>query len=86
MIQARIYQGGVEVQDPIPEEWEGQPVKILLMTPDDPLPALEARLAALHAMGAMEFEPGERDLIAGALAELDRMSIAAMRTAAETQP
>ncbi len=78
MIQARIHQGRVEVQDPIPQEWEGQVVKILPMTPDDPLPGLEERLAALHAMGPMEFEPAERELVAGALAELDRLSKAAM--------
>jgi len=86
MIRARIYQGCVEVQEPIPEEWEGQLVKILPMTPDDPLPDLEERLAALHAMGPMEFEPGERELITGALAELDRLSKAAMQTAAGRQP
>jgi hypothetical protein len=86
MIQARIYQGCVEVQEPIPEEWEGQLVKILPMTPDDPLPDLEERLAALQAMGPMEFEPGERELITGALVELDRLSKAAMQTAAGRQP
>ncbi len=86
MIQARIHQGRVEVQDPIPEEWEGQLVKILPMTPDDPLPALEEWLAALHALGPMEFEPAERELIAGALAELDRISKAAMRSVAGSQP
>ncbi len=86
MIRARIYQGCVEVQEPIPEEWEGQLVKILPMTPDDPVPALEERLAALHAMGPMEFEPGERELITGALVELDRLSKAAMQTAAGRQP
>ena len=61
-------------------------VKILPMTPDDPLPDLEERLAALHAMGPMEFEPGERELITGALVELDRLSKAAMQTAAGRQP
>ncbi len=86
MIRARIYQGCVEVQEPIPEEWEGQLVKILPMTPDDPLPDLEERLAALQAMGPMEFEPGERELITGALVELDRLSKAAMQTAAGRQP
>jgi hypothetical protein len=86
MIKGRIHQGCIEVQDPIPEEWEGQMVKILPMTPDDPLPALEERLAALHAMGPMEFEPAERELMAGALAELDRISRAAMHTVAGSQP
>lgn len=78
MIQARIHHGRVEVQDPIPKEWEGQLVKILPMTPDDPAPALEEGLAALHSLGPMEFEPAERELIASALAELDRVSKAAV--------
>jgi hypothetical protein len=86
MIEARIHQGRVEVQDPIPEEWEGQLVKIVPMTPDDPLPALEDRLAALHALGPMEFEPAERELIAAALAELDRISKEAMQTIGGSQP
>ena len=86
MIRARIRQGLVEVQDPIPGEWEGQLVKILPMTPDDPLPALEEQLAALHAMGPMEFEPAERELMAGTLAELDRLSKSAMHAIAGSQP
>ncbi len=73
MIRARIQQGCIKTQDPIPEEWEGQLVKVLPMTPNDPLPTLEEHLAALHAMGPMEFEPGERELIASAIAELDRI-------------
>jgi hypothetical protein len=86
MVQARIHQGRVEVQDPIPEEWEGQVVKILPLTPDDPLPELEAWLTALHALGPMEYEPGERELIAGACAELDQISKAAMQRLAGSQP
>ena len=86
MIRARIEQGGVEVQDPIPEEWEGQLVKLVPLTPDDPLPHLEEWLAALHALGPMEFEPGEREQIAGALQELDRVSKAAMQAVAGSQP
>ncbi len=35
-------------------------------------------LAALHAMGPMEFEPGEQELIAAELEELDRISKGAM--------
>ena len=78
MIQARIYQGCLEIQDPIPAEWEGQLVKILPMTPDDPLPPLEEWLAALHALGPMELEPSERERIAIDLGELDRISKEAM--------
>ena len=36
MIRARVHEGRVEPEDPIPEEWEGQSVKIIPMTPDDP--------------------------------------------------
>jgi hypothetical protein len=86
MIQARIRQGCVEVQEPIPQEWEGQLVKIVPMTPDDPLPDLEERLAALHAMGPIEFGPGERESITSALAELDRLSKAALLNVAGRQP
>jgi hypothetical protein len=63
MIHARIHHGKVEVQEPILDEREGQVVKILPMTPDDPIPDLEEWLAALHAMGPMEYDPGEREQI-----------------------
>ena len=63
MIQARIHEGRIEAQEPIPEEWEGQLVGIVPLTPDDPMPNLDARLAALHALGPMEYEPGEREAI-----------------------
>ena len=86
MIQARIHRGRVEIQDPIPDEWEGQLVKIVPMTPDDPLPDLEERLAALHALGPTEFERGECDLIATAMEELDHISKVAMQTIGEGQP
>ena len=85
-IRARIHQGRVEVQEPIPQEWEGQLVKILPMTLDGVLPDVEERLAALQAMGPMEFATDERELISGALAELDCLSEAAMRTLAGRQP
>jgi len=76
MVRARVYQGRLEVQDPIPEEWEGQSVKIIPLTPDDPLPDLEARLAELRALGPMEFEPGEREVIAQLALAQDRISVA----------
>jgi hypothetical protein len=56
-----IHNGRVEVRDPIPAEWEGQTVQITTMTPDDPLLDLDERLAALHALGPIEYEPGERE-------------------------
>lgn len=74
MVQARICKGRVEVEGSIPAAWEGQVVKIVPLTPDDPLPDLEARLAALHVMGPMEFEPGEWDRIRESLREMDRVS------------
>jgi hypothetical protein len=86
MIQARIHKGRVETQDSIPEEWEGQWVKIVPLTPEDPLPDLEASLVALHAMGPMEIEASEREQIAAALAELDRISMEASHTIGESQP
>ena len=86
MIHARIQQGRVEVHDPIPKEWEGQSVKIIPLTPDDPLPDLEERLAALQALGPMEFEPGERESVAKVLRDLDRLSRDAMHNVASSQP
>jgi hypothetical protein len=86
MIHARIHEGRVEVQDPIPEEWEGQLVKIVPLTPDDSLPDLEERLATLHSLGPLEFDPDERERIASSLEELDRLSKAALRAIADTQP
>lgn len=74
MIRARVHQGRVETEDPIPAEWEGQSVKILPLTPDDPLPDLEERLAALQALGPTEFEPGERELAALLLVEQNELS------------
>jgi hypothetical protein len=85
MLRARIHHGRVEVQDPIPKDWEGQPVKILPLTPDDPLPDLDERLAALAALGPMEFEPGERELIGQALGQMDRLSREAMERIAGRQ-
>ena len=56
-------------------------VKVLPMTPDDPMPDLEEWLAALRAMGPMEFDASERELIAETLMEFDQISKAAMITA-----
>jgi hypothetical protein len=85
MIQARIHHGRIEPQDPIPEEWEGQLVKILPLTPDDPFPDLEACLAALDALGPMEFDPGEQELAVQTLAEMDRLSRLAMQNLVDSQ-
>jgi hypothetical protein len=78
MVQARIEKGRVKLQEPIPADREGQLVKITPMTPDDSLPDLEERLVALHALGPIKFGPGAKAAINEALADLDRMSKAAM--------
>jgi hypothetical protein len=79
VIQARIHHGQIEIQEPIPEDWEGQLVKILPLTPDDPVLDLEERLAALQALGPMDFEAGEREAIARELSQMDRISQEAMQ-------
>jgi hypothetical protein len=86
MIRARVLQGRIEIEEPVPEEWEGQLVKILPLTPDDPQTDLEERLAALQALGPAEFEPEEKELAARLLAEQDRLSRAAMQRLAGSQP
>jgi hypothetical protein len=86
MVQARIHEGRVEVLDPIPKAWEGQIVKIVPLTPDDPMPDLEENLAALDALGPTEYEPGERELIEELLGEMDRLSRDEMDKIASVQP
>jgi hypothetical protein len=79
MVQARIRRGRVEVQDPIPPAWDGQMVKLVLLTPEDPLVDLDQRLSELHALGPAEFEPGEREEIMAALGQADQLSKEALR-------
>jgi hypothetical protein len=86
MIQGLVQHGRIEVQEPIPAEWEGQLVKIAPLTPDDPMPDLDQTLAALHALGAMEYEPGEREEIAVAMAELDAAGKAEMDALSGSKP
>jgi hypothetical protein len=78
MVHARINRSQVEVQGPIPAAWEGQTVKLVALSPDDPVPDLEERLLALHALGPMEFELGERQAIASLLDDMNRLSKEAM--------
>jgi hypothetical protein len=80
MIQARVHHGRIEVQEPIPESWEGRLVGVVPLTPNDPLPDLETSLAALHALGPTEFEPGEQEWIARELSHLDRMTASEAET------
>jgi hypothetical protein len=86
MIQARIHHGRVEVEDPIPAEWEGQRVKIVPLTPDDAMPDLEERIAALAELGPMEFEAGERESMARDLEQMDRLSREAMQNIMDGSP
>ncbi|HEV3144337.1 MAG TPA: hypothetical protein VGZ47_10660 [Gemmataceae bacterium] len=83
MILARIHNGRVEAQDPIPQDWEGHMVKIMPLTPDDPLPDLDEWIAKMDAQGPMEYDPGEKEMIEKGLAELDRISKEAMQKMAE---
>ena len=74
MIRGRVLRGRVEVEETIPQSWEGQEVKIMPLTPDDSLPELDEWLKTLDAMGPMEYEPGERELIERELSALDERS------------
>jgi hypothetical protein len=56
------------------------------MTPDAPLPDLEERLAALVALGPMEYDLGEREEANRLLAEQDRVSRVEMQQLADGQP
>jgi hypothetical protein len=85
MIQARIRHGKVELDAPLPAEWEGRTVKILPLTPDDPMPDLEERLAALRSLGPVELDVTEKAAIANDLAGLDRISREAMQSLAGRQ-
>ncbi len=53
-------------------------VQLSPLTPEDPIPDLDERLAELRALGPMEFDPGEQEAIFAELQELDRISEDAM--------
>jgi hypothetical protein len=74
VIQARIHQGRIEANEPIPEHWEGRIVKVQPLAPDDSCPDLEERLATLESLGPMEFDSDEREQFLDALRGLDEMS------------
>jgi hypothetical protein len=86
MIFGRIQHGQVELSTPLPDSWEGQIVKVEPCTPDDQLPDLDQQLAALHALGPMEYEPGEREQIQQELQALDDLSREQMRRLADQLP
>lgn len=86
MLEARIRHGRIEPQNPVPEDWEGQLVKVTPFTPADPLPDLEERLAALQALGPAEFEPEERERMEEMFDQLNRLSVEAMQQLAGGKP
>jgi hypothetical protein len=86
MIVGRVEHGRIELASALPEEWEGQAVKIEPCTPDDSVPELTQRLAALHALGPMEYEPGERERIEQAMAAMNELSRTQMQQLAERLP
>jgi hypothetical protein len=83
MVLGRIQDGHIELSQPLPQSWEGQTVKVEPCTPDDPLPGLSERIAALHALGPMEYAAGEREQILRALQEMDALSRQQMRRLAD---
>jgi hypothetical protein len=91
MVLGRVHHGQIELTAALPATWEGQvvsvaPVSEQSLTPDDPIPDLEARLAALHALGPMDYEPGEREAIEQALKVMNELGRAQMSQAAGLVP
>jgi hypothetical protein len=74
MLTAHIHHGSVVTDEAVPTEWEGLPVKVLPLSPDDPVGDLEERLAILEKLGPMEWELGEREMVATARAEMNQLS------------
>jgi hypothetical protein len=74
MLTAKIRDGRIEVDEPIPEVWEGLAVQILPLLPEVVAEDLEQRLTALHQLGAAEFDNAEEERISEALSEMDRRS------------
>jgi hypothetical protein len=74
MVVGRIEHGHIQLAAALPVEWEGQTVKIEPCTPDDVLPDLEGQLAALHALGPMEFEHDERKANEREIATMNELS------------
>ena len=86
VVHALVHNGRIEVQGPIPDSWEGHMVKIVPLTPDEPLPDIERRLAELHALGPMEFDPAEREIMARELEGMNQISLRAMNHVTGTTP
>jgi hypothetical protein len=86
MILGRVEHGRIKLSSALPEEWEGQSVRIEPCTPDDSAPDLKQRLAALHALGTMEYEPGEQEKIDQAIAAMNEISRVQMQNLADRLP
>lgn len=86
MIVGRVEHGQIQLASALPEEWEGQAVKIEPCMPNHSLPDIEQRLAALHALGPMEYEPGEQAQIEQALAAMNDLSRDRMQRLADHLP
>lgn len=74
MLTAKIRDGRIEADEPIPEIWEGLAVQILPLVSEEIVDELEQRLKALHDLGATEFADDEEEQITQALSEMDRQS------------
>lgn len=86
MVVGRVEDGRIQLTAALPVAWEGQAVKIEPCTPDDAVPDLEQRLAALHSLGPMEYEPGEQRRMEQSVAAMNDLSRAQMQDLAERQP
>lgn len=83
MIVGRVQHGRIELESALPGEWEGQSVKIEPCTPRDTTPELAQRLAALHALGPMEYEKGEQEEASQLIAAMNALSRNQMQRLAE---
>jgi hypothetical protein len=86
MIVGRVEHGRIQLTSALPQEWEGQTVKIEPCAPDDAIENLAERLTALHALGPMEFEPGEKSRMEQELAAMNALSRAQMQQLANDLP
>jgi hypothetical protein len=76
MIRAVYRDGLIQPLGGVPADWqEGDELTILqkdeFLGADDPIPDIDTRLAELHELGPMEFEPGEREEMERIWKEMD---------------
>ena len=74
MLTAKVHEGRIEPEQPIPDMWEGLTVQVVPLLPEERADDLEQRLTALQELGAAEFGDGEEQQITEALSEMDRRS------------